>query len=171
MLKSVEYSQFIFREGNKWTKHRYWADCFAMFPLLISIKKRGDRFGIFGFWNVLNTEKGNEKIAVRSHSHILITNSLVIIQAKHRTRGFSCWHKGWEHSWVVYLQANIHNLEICVVPKRRRETESGRGRERLHWWSASERSNLFSPKVKFWGLCKVSGSFPEKYYDKAWRIS
>lgn len=94
MLKRVEYSQFIFREGNKWTKHRYWADCFAMFPLLISIrKKKKDRFGIFSFWNVLNTEKGNEKIAVRSHPHVLITNSLVIIQAKHRTGEFSYWHK------------------------------------------------------------------------------
>lgn len=169
MLKSVEYSQFIFREGNKWTKHRYWADCFAMFPLLISIKKRGGRFGIFSFWNVLNTEKGNEKIAVRSHSHILITNSLVIIQAKHRTRGFSCWHKGWEHSWVMYLQANIHILEICVVPKRR-EIERGRGRESLRCWSASERSDLFSFKVKFGGFYKVSGSFWE-VLRKAWRIS
>ena len=40
MLKRVEYSQFIFRESNKRTKHGHRADCFATFPLLISIKKK-----------------------------------------------------------------------------------------------------------------------------------
>lgn len=153
MLKRVEYTQFIFREGNKWTKHRYWADCFAMFPLLISIKKKK---GQIWYFQILKCIKHRERKwkncceVTSSHSnykqfgnysHYTQNKGIFLLTQKEGDTAELCIYKQTYKTWAFLF---------CLKEGKKRERDEGR--ERLHWRSVSETAGLFCPKVKCWGL-------------------